>query len=162
MQLSLSWPLCSISPNANWIFAPLHICNQRPSSHIPHLLISNVFVTWTHCFVATDFHILFLLTNTGNFLFSKTIGSPPVNSGTQQFSVQIWLKQQKYVPVIENVFITRRCFCVKKTRMIFFPHENNPLVLLVNTFQVQVCKCNHLGFYIAQADKMDHFKWDRK
>lgn len=45
-----------------------------------HTDISKVSITCTHCFVYTDFYILFLLTNTDHFLSSKTIDSLPVNS----------------------------------------------------------------------------------
>ena len=75
-----------------------------------------VFVTCTHYFVFTDLHIL-LLTSIDHFLSSRTIDSLRVhNEKPIVFSTEMD-ETAKILPVVENVFITSRCFCVKKIRI---------------------------------------------
>ena len=73
-----------------------------------------VFVNCTHCFVFADFYILLLLANIDSFLSSEIIDSLPFHNEKPIVFTTEMDEIAKILPVVENVFITSRCFCVKK------------------------------------------------
>ena len=98
-----------------------------------------VFVNYTHCFVFTDFYILPLLTNIDSFLCSEIIDSLPFNNEKPIVFTTEMDEIAKIFPVVENVFITSKCFCVKNKNNLA-AHENNASFLLVLLFINNLCK----------------------